>query len=523
MTVNLYALATVIATCAVVYLLHSTCLSGGAWLITRLKHVQAWGPAASERIWKTATIAALCTTGVQMCWPATAVRTNAIASNPPLVAAPMPTDEHEYAAALETPRGGMAAPALETGDSTSESHIVTVESSSSATLSGPASPEPATTLPVAKPPATAAAVPGPAIAPRAGLAVAAAEKNSDRQACMVWAAWLIAAAAVPAIMLGLLRVVLQSVLFCWRLRRATPLRRGNIPRLLKQLLQSNNIRRNICLLESDEYLEPVAFGIFHWTILVPRGAGKRLPEEELTALLAHELAHLVRGDAWWLWVGRLFCNCLAFQPLNHIARRYWREASEQLCDDWAVRHGANHLSLAHCLTEIAQWKLAAQSCPVTLAASGSTSILTTRVHRLVERNHAPKVPFAGSVLLVAAAVTGVLILSAGPRVFAFPPSATAVVSAAAGAPETSSSFEEAALSHSSAETESGAAPSARREAIARELADLEAELSRLAALLETLPADAEIQRAASGMQLRADALRKMLAAYRAGESGEVIP
>ncbi len=73
----------------------------------------------------------------------------------------------------------------------------------------------------------------------------------------------------------------------------------------------------------DAITEPFACGLLRWTIVLPAGIEQRLSGSEMKALLAHEVAHLVRRDPWWLWLGEVLCTCLAFQPLNFLARRRW--------------------------------------------------------------------------------------------------------------------------------------------------------------------------------------------------------
>jgi hypothetical protein len=122
--------------------------------------------------------------------------------------------------------------------------------------------------------------------------------------------------------------------------------------------------------------------VWRWTIVLPEGIESRLTPEELRALLAHELAHLVRGDAAWLWVGRVICLCLPLQPLNFVARRGWQAAGEFLCDDWAVRREVGAVSLARCLTRVAEWRFEPAAVPA-LPAAGTPAMLTQRVERLL--------------------------------------------------------------------------------------------------------------------------------------------
>jgi hypothetical protein len=124
--------------------------------------------------------------------------------------------------------------------------------------------------------------------------------------------------------------------------------------------------------------------LFRWTIVLPEDALRTFEPSELYALLAHEAAHLVRGDAVWLWIGRIICSCFAIQPLNFVARREWRRSSEMLCDEWAVRHSASGLALARCLTRVAESNSLAAPRLAALWALGTPSHLSQRVERLLD-------------------------------------------------------------------------------------------------------------------------------------------
>ena len=117
--------------------------------------------------------------------------------------------------------------------------------------------------------------------------------------------------------------------------------------------------------------------------MLPSGIDQRLSRDEIKALLAHELAHLVRGDAYWLWIGRLLCACFPMQPLNFVARRKWQSAAEFLCDEWAVDHRVPPLTLAKCLTTVAEWQIDRPVPEAALAARGKQSDLGERIERLV--------------------------------------------------------------------------------------------------------------------------------------------
>ncbi len=185
------------------------------------------------------------------------------------------------------------------------------------------------------------------------------------------------------VFVGLVRLAVASRVLQRRLRCCRPYR-GSARRELDDLCRRAGVGRRVELLCSAEQSEPSAYGVWRWRIVLPERLDRQLSRDDLRALLAHELAHLVRRDTAWLWLGRLLCGCLPFQPLNFLALRRWARSAEFRCDDWAVAQGIERFTLARCLTNIAQWCSKCPGVAVALAAGGSSGHLTDRVERLVE-------------------------------------------------------------------------------------------------------------------------------------------
>ena len=221
------------------------------------------------------------------------------------------------------------------------------------------------------------------------------------------------------VLCGLSVLLVQTCLLYRRCAGSRKVGDGTARRTLDRLLQENSIWRQVRLLSSDVFHEPIAFGLARWTIVLPSGIEQRLGKDELKALLAHELAHLVRGDVFWLWAGRVLCSCLAFQPLNFLARRRWQRAAEFLCDDWAVGRGGDAISLARCLTRIAEWRLVERECAAGLSAGGSKGGIVMRVERLVRATGQTDIwtsPSRRGLLQVAAVVAAACLVCVAPRV-----------------------------------------------------------------------------------------------------------
>lgn len=189
-------------------------------------------------------------------------------------------------------------------------------------------------------------------------------------------------------LLGLLHLAIAALrLFrlAWRERRqlasAAAINDGPARLTLDEILSSRRIRRRVQLLSARDIHGPAACGWREWRIVLPAGLDHELPPDELRALLAHELAHLVRRDTIWLWWCHTLCILLPVQPLNFLARRRWREAAEHLCDAWATESGVQPLTLAKCLARVAD-RCVGAAAPLGVTAIGRQSALSRRIERL---------------------------------------------------------------------------------------------------------------------------------------------
>jgi beta-lactamase regulating signal transducer with metallopeptidase domain len=117
-------------------------------------------------------------------------------------------------------------------------------------------------------------------------------------------------------------------------------------------------------------------------ICLPSGITQVLDPVEMRLLLAHEMAHIGRGDLRWLLLANVLCCLLWFAPVYLFAERRRRDAAELCCDDWAARRAGDAYGMARCLVRVAQWTAIRQGS-VGLALTGSSSI-SHRVERLLD-------------------------------------------------------------------------------------------------------------------------------------------
>ncbi|MFO1093142.1 MAG: M56 family metallopeptidase [Planctomycetaceae bacterium] len=237
-------------------------------------------------------------------------------------------------------------------------------------------------------------------------------------------AWRPIAAAIFATLftLGAARLLWRAFRTRCRLWRTETISAGPLREALDQLLAQRGVRRSVRLAQSATAVEPAAGGVFRWLIVVPPGISQKLSIAELQALLAHELAHLVRRDPLWLWIAAALCWCFPLQPLNFLAVRRWRQAAEELCDDWAITGGVRPLTLANCLTRVAEWRLAPM--PLGLTSDVGQSRFARRISRLVEGTTGHdrwSRPARRRLIVAASSVCIVLLTFCGPRMQAGSP------------------------------------------------------------------------------------------------------
>lgn len=292
--------------------------------------------------------------------------------------------------------------------------------------------------------------------------------------------------------LSVIRLFIKGISLHRRLSRCSPLD-GELRQMLNGLLvEGTSIRLmqlRVCQSRSRSITEPFACGLFRWTIVLPEGIERQLATAELKAVLAHEVAHLVRRDTWWLWLGEILCTCFAFQPLNFLARRRWQQATELLCDDWAVERHVSATSLANCLARIAEGRLNRKAAVMGLGAVGDTGSLTHRVEWLLRSGRAtePTRPRARRMLALLAFSAGLLVGTYGPRLSLVTPA------------EARDDTNEAIESHEIALWND----------INNELTETLNELVRIESLLSLDP-DPEVASAANRLHQRAASLRERL-------------
>ncbi len=154
--------------------------------------------------------------------------------------------------------------------------------------------------------------------------------------------------------------------------------------ILDRLHATSGLRRAVRLTQVEGLGSPVALGLAQPEIVIPSRAASELSAAHLEAMLAHELGHHVRRDPLWLAITRWTARLLLVQPLNLMAAKRLRESSELLCDAWAAVQTGRGRELAECLTVVAGWLLRGRAPTLVHAMAAHGSMLERRVQCLLD-------------------------------------------------------------------------------------------------------------------------------------------
>jgi hypothetical protein len=165
------------------------------------------------------------------------------------------------------------------------------------------------------------------------------------------------------------------------------------------------------LLETDHPGLLVTYGVVRPRIVLPSTVAT-WPDERIDVVLAHELAHIRRGD----WVAQILAQIVRawcwFNPLVWIAARRLRNEAERACDDEVLRLGTPAPDYAAHLVEIARTAGGLHShaiypAPAMVRPSRLEQRVQAMLDRTVQRSSMPmrsRVATAAGLLMAAAAI-----------------------------------------------------------------------------------------------------------------------
>jgi len=170
---------------------------------------------------------------------------------------------------------------------------------------------------------------------------------------------------------------------------------------VRLLSQQIGLRQTVQLAQSALVKVPMAIGYFKPVILLPVGTFTGLSPQQVEALLAHELAHIVRNDYWINILQSVIEILFFFHPAVWWISGIVRQEREHCCDDMAVQLSGDSLTFAYALASLPSLQPVPQ---LALGANGGKGSLLYRIQRLLGQS--PQKPTFNEGLLA----SGVLVL-----------------------------------------------------------------------------------------------------------------
>jgi len=187
-------------------------------------------------------------------------------------------------------------------------------------------------------------------------------------------------------------------------RRLTKPADASLLAKLGVLAEELRVTRPVRLVESALVQIPTVVGWLRPVILLPATALTGLSSDQVEALLAHELAHIRRGD-YLINMLQTVVEILGFyHPAVWWISNKIRAERENCCDDLAVATCGDKMHYATALAEME--RIRSTQGELALAANGGN--LLTRIRRLIGKSPAPKQRFNWAAALVTAMVIAAL-------------------------------------------------------------------------------------------------------------------
>ncbi|MDF7800336.1 M56 family metallopeptidase [Pontiellaceae bacterium B1224] len=216
-------------------------------------------------------------------------------------------------------------------------------------------------------------------------------------------------------MAGALISLLRLLHVSWNIQRlirqSRAIENPVVQRMVTELSRVAGLSRRVLLLTGEHIVQPAVIGIFRPVIFLPLSALTGLPEWQLRAILAHELAHIVRHDFLGNALQLLAETILFFNPAVWWINRRIREEREACCDVLAAEWIDSKFALAETLLEQAT----AYSTALPAFGGPNPGSLKNRILRLINPAQQPalKLPWKSLLLVLLFALGGLLLAKQG--------------------------------------------------------------------------------------------------------------
>jgi TonB family protein len=218
------------------------------------------------------------------------------------------------------------------------------------------------------------------------IAARSSPQGHDELYCALTLLWGLAATAL------LVRWLVRRRQFKRALRIGAEVREGREAEAFNQAKSWLLPNREIKLIVVPGLRELGVWRIWRPVVVVPEGLAERLSDQELEAVMMHELIHIVRYDNLRNIWQMLLCCLFWFHPLVWLIDRRLLGEGEVICDEAVVRYSGDARVYAASLWKVAQfgfgWNFAGVS-----RATGSN--LSKRIKLILDTRRRTKLSLIG--------------------------------------------------------------------------------------------------------------------------------
>jgi beta-lactamase regulating signal transducer with metallopeptidase domain len=229
------------------------------------------------------------------------------------------------------------------------------------------------------------------------------------------------------IYLGLTAVWLAgftALVAVWAIRRRSFLRSLKLGRRLQTGREWQALSRaratlqmstEVGLLISPLQIEPAAWRVWRPVVVMPESIANQLDDEELEAIMLHELIHIQRHDNLIANLQLALCALLWFHPLVWFLSRRLFDEREQACDERVMEVCGAPEVYASSILKVVRFCFGWKVAGVAGAASGSN--LKRRIENIMTRGNSKRRVGAVSALLAGSLVGVALLVLVGANVY----------------------------------------------------------------------------------------------------------
>ncbi len=169
-----------------------------------------------------------------------------------------------------------------------------------------------------------------------------------------------------------------------RLSVCRPVSDTAVLKVLESACQRIGLKGRPGLLVTPESMSPCIVGTWKPRIIVPESMITESSSTTLRHVLAHELAHLARGDLWANWALLLARTIHWFNPVAWWTIRETQAEREAACDERALAAlgETDRSAYAATIIDLAANLASSGIAPAMIGLISSTRRLTTRIKRL---------------------------------------------------------------------------------------------------------------------------------------------